>query len=111
MSESENRPVRSRAATHEVWAERMSRFEQSGVTVVAFCRAEGISHQAFYYWKHKFDPQAAADAGQPRLLPVRLLDAAPIELLLPNGCSLRLTPGCDLAFVRSLLSALGDAPC
>jgi transposase-like protein len=112
MSQSESDPVRSRAVTRELWAERMRRFAQSGMTVVAFCQQEGISSHAFYYWRHKLDPQVpAGDAGQPRLLPVRLLGAAPVELLLPNGCSLRLAPGCDLAFVRSLLGALGDAPC
>ena len=114
MPQSESRPVRSRAATRQLWLERMRRFTESGVTVVAFCQAESISSHAFYYWKHKLAPHAPAptpDADQPRLLPVRLLDAAPVELALPNGCSLRLAPGCDLAFVRSLVDALGDAPC
>jgi transposase len=113
MLQSESRPVRSRAVTRQLWVERMRRFTESGVTVVAFCQAEDISSHAFYYWKHKFrtHDSAPADAEQPRLLPVRLLDSSPVELALPNGCSLRLAPGCDLAFVRSLVDALGDAPC
>jgi transposase len=112
MSASENHPVRGRAATRQLWVERMRRFAESGVSVVAFCQAEGISSHAFYYWKHKLDPQSPApDQGQPRLLPVRLLDASPVELALPNGSVLRLAPGCDLAFVRSLVDALGDRPC
>jgi transposase len=112
MSASENRPVRSRAAIRQLWVERMRRFADSGATVVAFCQAEGISSHAFYYWRHKFEPQTSASAAeQPRLLPVRLLDSAPVELALPNGCSLRLAPGCDLAFVRSLVDALGEVPC
>ena len=114
MSASENRPVRSRAAIREIWVERMRRFADSGVTIVAFCQAESISSHAFYYWKHKLAPHAPAptpDAEQPRLLAVRLLEAASVELALPNGCSLRLAPGCDLAFVRSLVDALGEVPC
>ena len=94
----------------------MRRFADSGVTVVAFCQAESISSHAFYYWKHKLAPHTPAptplpDSQQPRLLPVRLLEAHPIELFLPNGCSLRLASGCDLAFVRSLVDTLGDKPC
>jgi transposase len=112
MSASENRPVRPRAVTRQIWVERLQRFADSGVTVVAFCQSEGISSHAFYYWKHKLHLHAPApDADNPRLLPVRLLDAAPVELALPNGCVLRLAPGCDLGFVRSLVDALGDKPC
>jgi hypothetical protein len=114
MSASENRPVRTRAAIRQIWVERMQRFADSAVSVVAFCQQEGISSHAFYYWKHKLphnDSAATEQAQQPRLIPVRLLDASPIELFLPNGCSLRLATGCDLAFVRSLVAALGDAPC
>jgi hypothetical protein len=31
--------------------------------------------------------------------------------VLPTGAILRLTPGADLAWVRSLVAALGGAPC
>lgn len=106
----ERRPVRSRAQTRQLWVERLQRFADSDVSVVAFCQQEGISSHAFYYWKHKLHPDAPA-ADQPRLLPVRLEDAAPVELVLPNGCALRLAPGCDLDFVRRLVDALGDDPC
>jgi hypothetical protein len=106
----QRRPVRSRAQTRQLWVERLQRFADSGATVVAFCHNEGISSHAFYYWKNKLHPHPC-EADQPRLLPVRLLDAAPIELVLPNGCALRLAPGCDLDFVRCLVDALGDDPC
>jgi transposase len=112
MPQSEKRPVRSRAQTRQIWIERLRRFTDSGVTVVAFCHQEGISSHAFYYWKHKLHPHTP-EADQPRLLPVRLKESpSPVELVLPNGCALRLAPGCDLDFVRSLVDALGDdEPC
>ena len=110
MSLPVKRPVRSRSQTRQLWVERLRRFADSGVTVVAFCHNEGISSHAFYYWKSKLQPHDH-DADQPRLLPVRLKDAAPVELALPNGCVLRLAPGCDLGFVRSLVGALGGEPC
>lgn len=103
-------PVRSRAEAREIWAERLRRFEQSGLSAAAFCQREGVSSQSPYYWRRKLAPHAP-DATQPRLLPVRIPDAAPVELVLPGGCSLRLSPGCDLAFVRSLVAALGEPPC
>jgi hypothetical protein len=51
-------------------------------------------------------------APGPRLLPVRLASApTPVELVLASGVVLRVAPGCDLAFIRSLVESLGHAPC
>ena len=111
MSLPEHRPVRSRAQTRHLWVERLQRFTDSGTTVVAFCQHEGISSHAFYYWKNKLQVPDSSDAGPPRLLPVHLPLPASVELALPNGCLLRLAPGCDLDFVRSLIDVLGGKPC
>jgi transposase-like protein len=102
---------RSRASLRQSWLERLDRFAKAGLSVVAFCRSEGISTQAFYYWKHKLT-QTGTAAEAPRLLPVHLHPAASaVELVLPTGAVLRLAPGCDLAFVRCLVAALGEPPC
>lgn len=105
-------PPRSREATRQSWAERLTRFAQSGLSVLDFCRQEAIAPQCFYYWKRKLADPVAAPAA-PEFLPVRLAPAAsPVELVLPGGATLRLSPGCDLAFVRALVLALaGSAPC
>jgi transposase-like protein len=110
MSLAEKPPVRSRAQTRQLWVQRLQCFADSGATVVAFCRNEGISSHAFYYWKNKLQAHAP-DPDQPRLLPVSLLPSAPVEVALPNGCVLRLAPGCDLDFVRCLVGALGGELC
>ena len=108
-------PPRSRASVRQTWSDRLQRFASAGLSVTAFCRSEGLSSQAFYYWKQKLAAAAPTPAAkQPRLLPVRLLAAAspvPVELVLPQGAVLRLAPGCDLAFVPSLVLTQGDAPC
>jgi transposase len=106
---------RSRDSVRQRWLARFDRFAAAGLSVTAFCRKEGVSSQAFYYWKQKLAAQTQVPAaGQPRLLPVRLLAApspAPVEVVLPHGTVLRLAPGCDLAFVRSLVDTLGGALC
>lgn len=111
MSEELLPAPRSRAGLRREWAERLERFAASGLSVVAFCRAEEIPAQSFYYWRHKLQPQPPAPVDGPRLLPVRLSAAAPVEVVLPSGTLVRVAPGCDLAFVRSLIDALGGAPC
>jgi hypothetical protein len=104
---------RSRAAVRQTWLDRFDRFATAGLSVTAFCRREAVSSQAFYYWKQKLAAHPKAPTPeQPRLLPVRLLaPPAPVELVLPHGPVLRLAPGCDLAFVRSLVEALGGQSC
>ena len=112
-------PVRGRAATRAVWAERLQRFAQSGLRPAQFCASEGVSLPSFYAWKRRLRQEATASAEQPpgeargpRLLPVRLpAPGAAVELVLPQGAVLRILPGCDLALVRSLVEALGGAPC
>jgi hypothetical protein len=112
------RTVRSRAATREVWLDRLARFPASGLTPAQFCAIEAVSLPSFYYWKRRLAAEAQATAPEQApdrgtcLLPVRLQPPSPaVELVLPTGAVLRLVPGCDLTWVRSLLTALGDASC
>jgi hypothetical protein len=106
-------------ALADLWRQRLQRFEHAGLSAVAFCAKEGVSTATFYAWRQRLrqppaEPTTAPDRpadGAARLIPVRLLHAAPVEIVLPSGLVLRLTPGCDLDFVRSLLATLGERPC
>jgi transposase len=107
-------------ALQDLWRQRLQRFECSGLSAVAFCTKEGVSVPSFYAWRRRLRPHTAdrvAHDARPiadvaRLVPIRLLSAASaVELVLPGGAVLRLTPGCDLDFVRSLVATLGERPC
>jgi hypothetical protein len=104
----------------EEWLDRISRFPLSGRTPAQFCAIEAVSLPSFYSWKRRFAAEALrSDAGldkpaphAPSLLPLRLLGAnASLELILASGLLLRIPPGADPAWVRSLVAALGGAPC
>ena len=38
-----------------LWRGRFRRFEESRLTVVRFCEAEGVSLSAFYYWRKRLE--------------------------------------------------------
>jgi len=106
----------ARGGARAAWAERLTRFTQSGLRPAAFCAQEGVSLPSFYAWKRRL--AAAAPAATPaaprapRLLPVRLPDAAaPLELALPGGAVVRIAPGADEATLRCLLRLLGVPSC
>jgi hypothetical protein len=111
------RPARSRDATRQLWGERLERFARSGLTPTQFCAAEGLALPSFYAWKRRLaaeHPAATTARDQPpgpRLLPVCLQPAAVLELLLPGGAVLRIPPGCDLTWLRTLITALGGVSC
>jgi transposase-like protein len=102
-------------STRQRWQQRLERFRHSGLTVPAFCDREGISAASFYAWRRRLQHDTAAPADDmPRLVPVHLVTppaSAPVELLLPSGCVLRLSPDCDVAWLRQLLPVLGVEPC
>ena len=109
------RPAGSRTATRQLWVERLTRFAASGLRPAAFCVQEGVSLPSFYAWKRRLaapdDTASAPHDPGPRLLPVRLPAPAAVEVVLPHGTVLRLTPSCELGWVRSLVEALGGLPC
>jgi transposase-like protein len=102
-------------ATRRRWQRRLQRFRNSGLSVTDFCTREQVSPASFYAWRRRLrDGHAPAPSDAPCLVPVRVVAApagAPLELLLPSGCVLRLSPDCDLAWLRQVLSLLGAAPC
>lgn len=101
-----------RANRRLAWQHRLDRFASSGLSVAAFCRQEQISVQSFYYWKRRTSAPLPSPTAPPRLLPVHVLPAAPaVEIVLPAGAVLRVQPGCDLAFVRTLLDTPGSPSC
>jgi hypothetical protein len=115
-----HRSAGSHAASRELWRDRRARFPSSGLTVAQFCAQEAVSVPSFYSWRRRLAATTSATAAAhhtggdpaPRLLPVRLASVpVAVELVLPGGAVLRVVPGADLALVRALVGALGDASC
>jgi len=50
-------PRRSNPVKVQEWTGRLSRFQNSELTVAQFCQAEGVSQPSFYQWKRKLRDQ------------------------------------------------------
>lgn len=97
-----------RVATAERRAQLVQAYQESGLTMAAFARREGIKYATFAHWVLKAQ-KATAMPAKPRLrfaelqLPLRAAAAEPLEIRLPDGTVLRGTRVADLAaLVRAL---------
>jgi hypothetical protein len=98
------------------WRQILARWRRSGLSVRAFCRAEGVNEPRFYWWRRKL---SQADAKESAFVPVHVVTgevSAPaprdIEVVLANGRCLRVGPGFDphtLVTLVDLLEAGGSS--
>ena len=68
------------------WRQRTVRQGTSGLSIVAFCRREGVSPAAFHAWKRKLRNSASACQPMPGTAPERRSQRRPV------AASLRPTP-------------------
>lgn len=85
---------------HALWADRLQRQPNSGLSITRFCSAEGISPVSFHTWKRRL--RFGDSALQPldntaAFLPITLRDSRPaavgsarVEVELPNGVHVRI---------------------
>src|SRR5271166_4626389 len=110
----------------QYWLEHVQRWQSSRLSVRAYCDRFGLSQASFHSWKRTLlqrgllqctRPNAAraprVKACQtPRFVPVALagLDAAAdrIELVLPDGCTVRVPAGFDAQCLRQVLAVLRE---
>ncbi|WP_437332955.1 IS66 family insertion sequence element accessory protein TnpA [Sorangium sp. So ce394] len=83
-------------ATRAEWAERVERWERSGLSAEKFARREGYKPKQLYWWRWKLRADRPSQLSppssteQPRFLPVHVVAdvspvmTEPIEIALPN---------------------------
>ena len=98
------------------WRGRMARFRGGTLTVVEFCRREGVSVPSFYQWRKRLEP-----ATEPRLLgenspagqasslfvPVKVSSTPMAEIEFPSGVRVRV-PATNVDAIRAAILAGGD---
>ena len=110
------------------WRDVIRRWQQSGLTVRAFCDAHGHSEVSFHAWRRTItqrdrqaDGMPVVDGGRdhlPTFVPVRVRptfmpttpSSAPLEVVVGKDRVVRVSPGFDAATLRNLLAVLEEAP-
>jgi transposase-like protein len=112
----------------QFWRQTLADWQQSGLSVTAFCRQHQLQPQSFFRWRKLLElrdqPDASpcqasidAAAASPLFVPVQLRPAVPaaasatFEVVLRTGRLLRLAPGFDPTCLRQLLALLEETPC
>jgi transposase len=109
------------------WLDLMRRWQQSQLSVRAFCERLGLREANFYLWRRRLRqrgllPMPPAPKPHTTPAPIRstfvklTLDAAPtattaIELVLNDRRLVRVHPGFDPATLRQLLRLLEEPAC
>jgi transposase len=102
-----------RRASAAHWAERVQRWQQSGLTAEHFSRREGLDPRQLRWWKWSLGKRTAPGEGASvtSFLPVRVVAAAPtaapsaVEIVLGNGRRVRVLGPVDADVLAAVLEA------
>ena len=97
----------------QFWQTAIEAHRQSGLSIAAFCKKEGLSEAAYYYWRRKLAGGVlqAKEKSPPDFLEVVVAGShnAALELVFSGGPTLRIPPGADHKNLSHVLSALRQA--
>lgn len=104
---------KSNIEQQQFWQMAMEAHQESGLSIAAFCKKEGIAEAAYYYWRRKLagGVSKAKEKSSPEFLEVVLprSNNAALELVFSSGNTLRINPGADHKILSQVLSALKQA--
>lgn len=104
----------------EEWPKLIAEYETSGQSQKEFCSDRDLPFNTFQYWLYRRSKKVRTVSGStPEFVPVEVVrspapegaaNASPavaaIEIALPSGVQVRLSPGASASFVGELIAAL-----
>jgi transposase len=111
------------ARKERYWRDIVERQERSGESIKAYCRREGVTESAFYWWRRELSRRSVKRAANEpahdiaRFLPVKVAegnkpsDGGGLEVHLGTRCVLYLKPGFDRQTFIDVLAALEARSC
>jgi transposase len=111
------------ARKERYWQDIVKRQGRSGESIKAYCRREGVTESAFYWWRRELSRRSVKHAlNEPahnaaRFLPVKVAEdnkanaGGGLEVHLGTRCVLYLKPGFDRQTLIDVLAVLEARPC
>jgi hypothetical protein len=95
------------------WQQWIAAWRASGMGVRAFCTRQGLDERPFYVWRSVLARRATQKLA---FVPVQMVEdqalASALEVVLGNGCTVRVGAGFDAATLRALVRAIEEGrPC
>ncbi len=105
-----------------IWRKSIAQQQQSGESVLAFCRARGLNESSFYRWRKRIrlgDRQAdSTQSAPPALAPVVVVDgpltrepSTAIEIVLAGDCTVRVPSGATREQLGMVFAVLEPTRC
>ena len=96
------------ASRGDYWRAQIEAQERSGKSVARFCKEQGLTEQAFYFWRKRLQNQQPVRFALLETEVVRQQPATEVglELVLATGERLRIGAGVETATLRRVLEAL-----
>ena len=99
---------RTQEERRQFWRGLIAQYEQSGVSVRAFCKQHRTSEHSFYQWRKRLREQLPMKFALVETSRSAPAGVAALELVLVSGERLRIAPGIDDATLRLVLSVLRE---
>ena len=117
-------------AKEEFWRFVLAEHAQSELSIVDFCRQEGVSQPSFYAWRKKIRQRDNEPAEPNAMLPVKVLNESQspplqspldpksmpiatatdgLEIVTPLGLKIIVTESCSTDLIHKALAAIGSA--
>jgi transposase len=105
-------------ATRDEWADRVGRWQRSGLSAKAFAGRERLNPKLLTWWRWKLRTSATSPPEPAQFLPVRVVDsvspsansAVAVEIALANGRIVRVAPGFDATTLARVLALASTQP-
>ena len=111
-----SKQAKSNKERRQFWQMVIETWQDSGMSVSKFCKAEGLSEGAFYSWRKRLSGRHAQQNKQTNPRPTAFIevampksDHAPLELLLSSGHTLRIGSTADNKTLSNVISVLRQA--
>ncbi len=92
----------------ESWRAIIEKHAKSGMSAVAFCKAQKINPQRFYSWRKRFNRDTHKARGFIRLVPTSETGRSGIRIHLDHGISVEVDRGFDPVTLREAIDALSN---